>query len=270
MKTIRMLLLLGLAAIAFMLGMLYYYSERPGPSQQDVYVLIPPGSTVGTAANALLAQQAITHPQLFKAVWRLRSTGRSIQAGEYLIPAGATPYMILKKMVEGDVFLRRITIPEGFATRQLLGRLMNDSVLQGELPQDVTEGTYLPDTYYYTYGDTRSEVLARMHAAQQTLKETLTAQYTNPPLSWEKTVILASIVERETPKAEERPLVASVFLNRLQVGMPLQSDPTVIYALTEGTMEMVRPLTRADLKIASPVNTYVNPGLPPTPICNPG
>lgn len=199
--------------------------------------------------------------------------GNKLQAGEYQFPVGLTVLDITKMLRDGANVTRQITFAEGLSSYEIATRLRKDTTFTGPLEQRPREGSLLPETYNYSYGDTRMGLIKRMQQDQKKFLQTLwDARDQSLPLkTMEEAVVLASIVEKETgPKAEERPMVASVFINRLRKGMPLQSDPTVIYALTYGKAPLGRPLLRKDLSIESPTNTYQNAGLPPGPICNPG
>jgi UPF0755 protein len=167
---------------------------------------------------------------------------------------------------------RRLTIPEGLTNFQIAHLLWATEGLQGNIPPLPGEGMLFPETYHFSWGDTREDVILRLHQAmRKTLREGWNPRASGLPLkNSQEALILASIVEKETAVAEERPHIAAVFLNRLRHGMRLQSDPTVVYDLTDGKGALGRPLTREDLKQETPSNTYVIDGLPPTPISNPG
>lgn len=178
----------------------------------------------------------------------------------------------MDKIARGEVFFRRITIPEGLTSGQIMYLIANYPDLEGEIDLDVKEGELLPETYSFELGASRNSIILQARAAmQKALEEVWASRDSSLPLKdVNELLTLASIIEKETGVPEERPLVASVFLNRLKKGMRLQTDPTVIYAITEGETSFGRSLKRADLKIDSPYNTYLNYGLPPGPICNPG
>ncbi len=168
--------------------------------------------------------------------------------------------------------VRRLTVPEGLTTQQVLAQIDHTEGLEGKISTLPAEGGLLPETYDFSYGDSRQEMIVRMRKA---MAETLATLWkTHAPeirlQTPEQALILASIVEKETGRAEERPRVAAVFLNRLAHHMRLQSDPTVVYALANGKGPLGRPLTHADLDVASYYNTYLHDGLPPGPIANPG
>ena len=175
-------------------------------------------------------------------------------------------------MARGEIFYRRITLAEGLTTREMINLLNAEPMLSGEVTLAVKEGELLPETYTYVRGDTRNSIVMQAAKAMQKVKrEAWEKREPGLPLkNADEMMVLASIIEKETAVPAERGLVASVFVNRLKKGMRLQTDPTVIYALTRGESELERPLYKKDLSIDSPYNTYKNYGLPPTPICNPG
>jgi UPF0755 protein len=273
---------LGIAALAAAvlagvgLAILHSALDRPGPLGGPAIVVIPKGKGVAPIAELLERHGVVASAFVFRAGVRLTGKQSRLRAGEYEFPAGLSPRGVIEVLVAGRTLVRKLTIPEGATTAQALRILHGAYGLQGELPQTPEEGSLLPDTYHYSYGDQRHELVARMEQAMVEVTTRLwQGRAKNVPLnSPREGVILASIVERETALGSERPLVAGVFVNRLNRGMALQSDPTVAYgvALKEAVPDRVlrRPLTRADLTAPSPYNTYVNKGLPPQPIANPG
>jgi UPF0755 protein len=266
--------LLGLAVLLF-LGLRFWlvgYLETPGPLVQPVNVVIPKGSGLQAIANQLAGAQAITDPLAFRlgATWLSKS--KSLKAGEYELLPGMTPKAVMDKLASGDVVVHHFTLVEGHTVRQLAQDLLADPALEGDVVPLPKEGSLLPETYNYLLGETRAQLMGRMRKAMdEAVAEIWAGRAENLPLkSPEELLILASIVERETGLANERPHVASVFHNRLRKGMRLQSDPTAIYDLSEGFGVLDRALTKADLEKATPHNTYVIDRLPPGPIANPG
>lgn len=224
-------------------------------------------------ASRLTHHGVISSPFIFSVNVRLRGKASALRAGEYRFSKNRTPFSVMEQLVQGRTFFHGVTIPEGLTCNQILKILKNQPHLEGELSKPPAEGTLLPETYYYSRGDLRSEILDRMRVA---LKNQMNGLWKNrskdlPFDTPEEAITLASIVEKETFLPKERPRIAGVFVNRLRRGMRLQSDPTVIYGIEarEGS-PLDRALLRKDLGDSSPYNTYQIEGLPPGPICNPG
>ncbi len=270
--------LVALTASALLVagGLLALYGidrfERAGPLVSDTVVYIPPGSGLEGITQELAGAGVIDDPLVFRLGVRALRKTRALRAGEYLFPAGVSMRDTLELMVSGKTVARRLTLPEGLTSFEVVALVQKAEGLEGEVQAVPPEGTLLPETYHYARGETRAEVVARMgRALDQVLDELWPERAPGLPISSpEQAVVLASIVEKETAVADERPLVASVFVNRLKKGMRLQSDPTVVYGLTGGKGPLGRALTRKDLQTPSPYNTYLADGLPPGPIANPG
>lgn len=266
--------LLFLAAVV-LTGGVYFGSrqlEAPGPLAQEKSVLIARGSGTQDIADTLEREGVITSPLLFATSTRILRTADGLKAGEYLFKPGISMREVIDLLVEGKGIQHALTIPEGYTSRMIVDRLSVDEVLSGDTPPVPREGALLPDTYKFERGTTRVQLIARMEAEQ---KDVLAEVWKNRSStlalkSPAELVTLASIVEKETGKADERPRVASVFLNRLAKNMRLQSDPTVIYGIVGGQGKLDRAITRADLDQQTPFNTYLITGLPPGPIGNPG
>ncbi len=262
-----------LAAIALGAGgyLGYRAAVKPGPAREDVIVLLPQGSAVSTIAHQLEEEGAIEHPEIFIAAVRLKGVQSEVKAGEYLIPARSSVMEIIDQLREGKSILHYFTAPEGRTTAQIIRLLNEHEVLEGEITVEPGEGELLPETFAFTRGETRDNLLRRMMKDQDALIDALwDDRALELPFSTpEEAIILASIVEKETGVAEERPRIASVFVNRLKKGMRLESDPTIIYGLTQGE-PLGRGLRVSELRGETPYNTYVIRGLPPTPIANPG
>jgi len=267
------LLGLTLAAVVGGFGAHQYLSE--GPLTEPKMVLIERGSGVGAIASKLHEENVINNALLFKIAARF---GESLKAGEYEFPANAPMVSILSILQEGEVFERKITIPEGYTAWQVVNILNAREELIGDIKSIPAEGTLLPDTYHITAGEDRNAIIKRMQDATiKAVNDLWETRAPNLPIKTKaEALILASIIEKETGVAEERERVAGVFVNRLRKGMPLQTDPTVIYAITKGKIQtegkgpLGRRLLRKDLKFDDPYNTYVYAGLPPGPIANPG
>lgn len=251
---------------------LAYFYDTPGPLVTQKQLVLERGLSRRGIITQLYEQGVIKHPLLVMALIEWRHKKGSFKAGEYLFEPGVTLRSVIHKLITGDVVVRRITIPEGMTLAVVLERLQMTEGLTGEVSLNIKEGDLLPDTYQYIYGDTKDSVLAKMQAHMRVILETLWVQRASglPIQTKEEAVILASIVEKETGVAEERSRVAAVFMNRLRKGIRLQSDPTVIYVLTQGKRRLEGGLTSQDLAIDSPYNTYKVLGLPPSPIANPG
>jgi UPF0755 protein len=241
----------------------------PGPATAPVQLVVPRGGMTAIA-EALAERGVIGDRRAFLlAAWATRGQG-PLRAAEFVFPAAASLEQVLEVLRTARPVQRRLTIPEGLNAKQIVALLERAEGLTGETPA-FDEGALLPETYAYQWGDTRAAVVRRADAAMDTaLSEAWGARAPNLPLSSAReALVLASIVERETGKADERARVAGVFINRLRRGMPLQSDPTVAYAAADGGV-LERPISRADLDREHPFNTYRIRGLPPGPIASPG
>ncbi len=251
---------------------LYTQFLRPGPSAQAVIVIVPRGMGVDGIAQLLAEKGVIGSPLVFRLVVRTIATTKTLRAGEFEFPAKITPRGALKILQDGRNVVRRLTVAEGLTVAEILIQLAQTEGLQGRVRQIPEEGSLLPETYHFSYGDKRDELIQRMQTAMgAALRHSWQGRAADLPLSEPRqALILASIIEKETGRADERALIAAVFINRLRRGMRLQSDPTVAYGLTLGNGPLGRPLTRRDLERPSRFNTYLIKGLPPAPISNPG
>lgn len=273
-KPFRLLSLMLVVVFVSGAGLIVWGSSvfnAPGPHETDIVVVLPKGASVGQISQILEREGVLQSPSVFRLVVRLAGQSGALRAGEYEIPAQASMRALMTLLVDGETVVRRLTLPEGLSTVEALQVVGEADGLVGALPTDTPEGSLLPETYHYSYGDERAELVARMQRAMSDLMNVLWPNRADdlPFDTWQDAVVLASIVEKETAVPDERPRIAGVFVNRLRRGMRLQSDPTVVYAITGGG-PLGRRLTRQDLTLESPYNTYRVAGLPPTPIANPG
>ena len=265
-----LLALLAAAAAGFALRGWQDFNA-PGPLGEDRRVVVPKGTGLGRLAE-LLAERGVLHrPLAFRVFVTVDGAQNRLQAGEYEFPAGISGASVRDLLVAGRTVVRRLTVPEGLSTAAVLELVRSAGGLVGE-PPDPGEGRLLPETYHYSYGDSRADLVARMQRGMdEALARLFRDRPAGSPLKSEADLLtLASIVEKETGVSGERARIAGVFVNRLKRGMRLQTDPTVIYALTGGRQALGRPLSRADLRVEHPYNTYRVHGLPPGPIANPG
>lgn len=263
---------LGLILVAVLVAALWLYLG-PGPRApvgNSTTVILRPGAHLPEIASTLERDHAISSGAVFMAATQITGAAKRLKAGEYEFPSRASMAEVIGKIRRGEVVHHMVTIPEGLTSEQAVDVLMNTAVLTGAAPIP-PEGSILPETYEVRRGEDRAAVLQRMMDARDELLRTLWAQrradlpFTSP----EQAVTLASIVEKETGLPDERPRVAAVFVNRLIKGIRLESDPTVVYGLTGGP-PLGHGLRESELTKPTPYNTYLIPGLPPTPICNPG
>lgn len=261
----------GLAAAALVFYLVAQV-DRPGPLAEAKALVIPKGSGTFEIAEQLARAGVVANDDLFAAAALVVGSGAPLKAGEYLFPAGISMRGAVELLQSGKTVVRRLTVPEGYTTAQILELLRAAEGLFGDIEGRPGEGTLLPETYHYSWGDSRQAMLERMRAGMKKAVDELWAKRDTalPLKSKDEAVTLASIVERETGISAERARVAAVFVNRLRSGMKLQSDPTVIYGLSNGAGVIDRPLSKADLATRHPYNTYVIDGLPPSPIANPG
>jgi len=255
-------------------GMLWLSEQfrKSGPLTEETTVVVPKGAGVRAIAEQLAAAGVIASPLVFRLGARIQEAESGLRAGEYAFPAGISAHDVVALLRSGKTLVRRMTVPEGLTSAQVVALVAETPGLTGSVGPPPAEGTLLPETYHFSHGDTREGLIDRMRDAMAEELDALWASRAPglPLESPEQAAILASIIEKETAVPEERRRVAAVFVNRLRKGMLLQSDPTTIYALTGGAGPLNRPLTRKDLAVESPYNTYVSPGLPPGPIANPG
>lgn len=246
---------------------------KEGPLADAKQLVIPRGASIDQIADTLAKEGVIESRFVFVNWVRVLGTQGRLRAGEYRFPKRVSAQDAMTILISGRQIQRRFTIPEGLTTYQVLERVKKVEGLEGELTETAGEGELLPDTYTFTLGETRNGVVQRMKRAMEDALDQAWAQRAGndgPLKDKRELLILASIVEKETGEGVERPMVAGVFLNRLKKNMRLETDPTVIYGLTEGKGALGRRLLRSDLEKPHPYNTYKILGLPPGPIANPG
>jgi UPF0755 protein len=248
------------------------YLVASGPNAEETVVVLPRGSGLQSIVRRLNDAGVIQHPWLFQFAVRLGGHERNLKAGEYAFPAKVTPSDIIAIVSKGQTVSRRLTVIEGQTVAEVLRAIDQAEGLDGDLPPKPAEGTLLPETYLYSRGDSKAGLVKRMQDAMaKVLKDAWAERVDNLPFETpDDALIMASIVDKETGVAKERAVVAAVFINRLRLGMRLQSDPTIIYGLTDGEGPLDRELTRQDWKLDDPYNTYRIEGLTPGPIGNPG
>jgi UPF0755 protein len=275
MKKALLLLKISFFILGFAAVLLYFYVlnilQTPMTVDAPKLVQIESGASLAKIARTLRQNGLIKKDFYFILYSKINKIYPKIKAGEYLIDEDVTLEKLADILASGKVYLRKITFAEGLTSREIADILYQNELLEGdfELPP---EGSFLPETYTFSRGDTRQSIINQGVAAMnKVLEQAWQEKDADLPLkNKEEMLILASIVEKETGVAAERPQVASVFVNRLKKGMLLQTDPTLIYALTLGKSDLGRDLRTRDLAVDSPYNTYKYAGLPPTPICSPG
>jgi len=246
--------------------------EAPGPLAEDKMVNIPRGLGIRDIADLLQREGVIDQPYVFMGgVIALKARGE-LKYGEYQFTKNSSVADVVDTITEGKVIQHAVTVPEGLTSEQIVARLLENDGLAGQIKEIPREGTLLPETYRFTRGMTREQIIQRMQQAhRRVLQEVWERRMQDLPVKTpEQLVTLASIVEKETGRPDERTRVAAVFVNRLKSRMRLQSDPTIIYGLTGGKGSLGRPILRSEIEQPTPYNTYVVDGLPPGPIANPG
>lgn len=249
--------------------------DAPGPAaadgQPETIVSLPMGTGLNQVAAILEQDGVIRDSLVFRAGVMVNRKAAALKAGEYAIPSRASPSQIMQILIEGKAIVYKLTLPEGLTSAMIVDLVRAHPALVGDVKGIPAEGSLLPETYVFNRNTTRAGIIARMEEDHTKVVDELWEQRApNLPLATkQEAVILASIVEKETGVAEERPRVAAVFINRLRKGMRLQSDPTIIYGLTKG-VPLGRGIRQSELDKATPYNTYIIFGLPPTSIANPG
>ena len=272
MLTLACLMLVALLGVVYVIKVQF---DRPGPLQTSTVIVVPKGEGVSAIAERLEREQVIGDRRVFMTsvlyFMYLRGQG-TLKAGEYEFRKFASIRQVLDTLTEGRSIEHKVTLAEGLTSQQIVARLLAHPELNGAIAQIPAEGTLLPDTYRFGGNDTRQDIIERMQAAQAKFLATLWDNRDQDIMvsTSQEALILASIVEKETSRADERPRIASVFHNRLRKKMRLQSDPTIIYGLVKGVGVLDHPITQDELDRETGYNTYKINGLPPTPIANPG
>ncbi len=265
-----------LVVISVAIGAALFFGKQrfdaPGPLTEDKVVNVPRGLGIRDIAEILQREGVIDQPYIFMgSVIALRARGE-LKYGEYQFSKHASIADVVDTIIEGKVVQHAFTVPEGLTSEQIVARLLENTALAGQIKEIPREGTLLPETYRFTRGMTREQIIQRMQQAhRRVLQDVWERRMPDLPVRTpEQLVTLASIVEKETGRPDERTRVAAVFVNRLKTKMRLQSDPTIIYGLTGGKGSLGRPIQKNEIEQPTPYNTYVIDGLPPGPIANPG
>lgn len=271
MTCLKYLFFLAIILFATLIWIVQDAFLSPNNLDESTSFVIARGIGSRQVANDLQQAGIIQSPLLFRLYARVYKLDKHLKAGEYLF----TPHLSMKEVLEiiakGEVYYRKITLPEGLTTQQIFAIINAEENLSGKISLTINEGEILPETYNFSKGDSRDSILLQAKKAMEKVLDDAWMMNQEQTIKNKKELlILASIIEKETGVASERNDIAAVFINRLKKGMKLQTDPTVIYAITLGKIELDRQLYKKDLEIDSPYNTYRYYGLPPEPICNPG
>lgn len=259
--------------LILLLCVITYFNAPNTYHSEDKRFIIEQGMTLRQVVEKLHEEGIVEHPDTFLVISQLiKGIDPKVRYGEYFMEKNISYYKILDKINRGFIYFHKITIPEGFTIDSIIKTIEASPGLRGKINYVPAEGTLLPETYFYSYNDTKQSAIDRM---KESMDKTLDQLWENrdptiPIKTKQEALILASIVEKETSLSYERGRVASVFVNRLIKGMKLQSDPTIIYSFTKGDRSLERPIRVSDIRNGSPFNTYNIYGLPPTPICSPG
>lgn len=265
-----------LVLISIGLGAGLYFGKQkfdaPGPLAEDKIVNIPSGYGIKDISDLLVREGVIDQPYVFIGGAIILKGRHALKLGEYQFRKQASLADVVDTISEGKVVQHSFTAPEGLTSEQIVARLLETDTLSGRIKEIPREGTLLPETYKYTRGMSREQIIQRMQQGhRRVLQDVWSHRSPDLPIATaEELVTLASIVEKETGRTDERTRVAAVFVNRLKAKMKLQSDPTIIYGLNGGKGGLGRPILKSEIEQATPYNTYVIAGLPPGPIANPG
>jgi UPF0755 protein len=265
--------LLVLASLVTIFSLIMYFNAPNLHHDSDKKFIIESGLTLTQVVQKLHEEKIVKNPTAFLYVSQIiKGYNPKVRYGEYFFEKNLSYYKIMHKINKGYVSFRKVTIAEGLSTHSILKIINNAYGLIGEAPSNIKEGELMPETYFYSYNDTKAATIKRMKLAMNKAIDELWKNRDKaiPVKTKEEAIILASIVEKETGVPYERPKIASVFVNRLRKGMRLQSDPTIIYSFTKGDTNLERTIRKKDILNKSEFNTYHIKRLPPSPICNPG
>ncbi len=254
------------------LNFIGFYLFLEGPLEKNRSLIIEKNLSTYKISQKLKENHIVEYQYLFFVIAKLFSLKFSIKSGEYMFTEKIAPMQVLKILASGKSILHKITFPEGVTVSWIIDKINSDPLLAGEIIGKIPEGFLMPSTYFYSYGDRREQIVEKMRNLTSEILDKLEPlmEPDSPIKNRKDLLILASIIEKETSLDEEKPIIAGVFINRLKKNMKLQADPTTIYALTEGKYILDRPLSKIDLGVKSPYNTYYVKGLPPGAICCPG
>ena len=270
MKVFRNLLVVALVLCAIIILKAHQALNTPNGMNSSISVVVAKGDTSRHVAKKLEQAGVIKSRLLFQIAARIYRIDKHLKAGEYLFSPNVSMSQVLVIVSKGRVYYRKIILKEGWTTHRMLEEIKKNENLTGEISVLISEGDLLPETYSFSRGDSRDSIIIHAKSAmKKVLKDAWAHNQHSIIKSKEELLILASIIEKETSVPDERADIAAVFINRLHKKMRLQTDPTVIYAITKGKEHFGRIVYRKDLKIDSPYNTYKIYGLPPGPICNP-
>ncbi|MEZ5925080.1 MAG: endolytic transglycosylase MltG [Hyphomicrobiaceae bacterium] len=267
--TLLLIMMLGIGGLFYFVRVVF---DKAGPLSHSTVIVIPRGEGLNAIAERLEREGIIGDSRVFVASVYYFGAAKKLKAGEYEIRKQASMRQVLDTLVEGKSILYKVSVPEGLTSYQVAEILRNEPNLTGEITEVPAEGSLLPDTYRYARNTDRQDLLKRMQSEQERFLEAVwgTRMQGLPFQNLDQAITLASIVEKETGRADERDRIAGVFVNRLRKGMRLQSDPTIIYGVTGGKGSLGRPIRRSEIDAKNAYNTYQIDGLPPSPICNPG
>lgn len=265
---ITLIIVLFISATNFCL----FYLFAPGPLTENKIIIIEPKLSIEQISTKLSYDKIVKYPKLFELLAKIYSFQKTLKSGEYIFTSHISPVQVLRILANGKSIIHKMIVPEGSIVNEIISKINDEQRLLGEIKGIIPEGFLMPSTYFYSYGDQKEQLIDQMRKLMSAnLDLVMKKLSSNSPIKTRLQLLtLASIVEKEAQLDEERPIIAAVFLNRLKKNMKLQADPTTIYAITQGKYKLERKLTKNDLLIQSPYNTYYSSSLPPMPIACPG